>query len=79
MDVRAVVFDLIAGDVVLAAVRVVHTDQGQNGQAAARSGCERCSIVLEWAENDQVHAPAGSHSAISQPNRRSRAIARAVR
>jgi hypothetical protein len=60
MDVRSGVFDLIVQDVVLRAVRVTHTDCGQTGHAAARSGFGTCFLVLEWARNDQAGAPADS-------------------
>ena len=61
MDVCSAAFDLIAGDAVLGAVAVAHMDYGQSGYAAARSGVATCSLVLEWAVNDQAGAPAGSH------------------
>jgi hypothetical protein len=61
MDVRSGVFDLIARDVVLGAVGVTHIDCGQSGNAAAKSGFVSCSLVLEWATNDQEGGPADSH------------------
>ena len=61
MDVRAGVFDLIARDVVLRAIRVTHTDRERSDYSAARSGFGTCSITLEWAVNYQAGAPEGSH------------------